>query len=198
MKDDPEALIGAIFDPDTYKPYDSDIEEAATNDFNVMLQLSSELLNEDVGGQPKDKLQNLARRLRAHIASRDTDCLPNETPDLTIATLWSAKGVTADHVYVIGLCKEAIPGIRRQEYPGTDLEYYEEQQRLFYVTVTRSKGTLVLSRALKVKRGEAPGLGLTVDGGRGHHVDLKISPFLLSIGSKLPNAIAGDKWQGCV
>jgi hypothetical protein len=41
--------------------------------------------------------------------------------------LWGAKGVTADHVYIIALCEEAIPGTRREEYPGSNLEFKEEQ-----------------------------------------------------------------------
>jgi hypothetical protein len=52
---------------------------------------------------------------------------PCETCDLQIATLWGAKGVTADHVYIIALCEEAIPGTRREEYPGSNLEFKEEQ-----------------------------------------------------------------------
>ena len=58
-------------------------------------------------------------------------------------TLWGAKGVTAEHVYLLGVCKEALPGERRDEYPGTDADYVDEQRRLFYVSITRAKKTLV-------------------------------------------------------
>ncbi len=65
---------------------------------------------------------------------------------LEIATLWGAKGVTADHVYILGLCAEALPGERKDDYPGTDEDHHEEQRRLFYVSITRTTKTLVMSR----------------------------------------------------
>ncbi|HWW82912.1 MAG TPA: 3'-5' exonuclease, partial [Vicinamibacterales bacterium] len=70
----------------------------------------------------------------------------DQTADLQVTTLSGAKGITAEHVYVLGMCQEAIPGARRDEYPGTEQEYVDEQRRLFYVSITRTKRTLVLSR----------------------------------------------------
>jgi superfamily I DNA/RNA helicase len=58
-----------------------------------------------------------------------------------------------------GVCREAIPGERREEYPGTEADYIDEQRRLFYVSITRPKKSLVLSRALKVRRGPARQMG---------------------------------------
>lgn len=109
-----------------------------------------------------------------------------------------AKGVTADHVYVIGLCEEAIPGTRREEYPGTDSEFMEEQRRLFYVSITRSKKTLVLSRAKSIARGQAKQLGLQVSGGGRFRAVLKMSQFLRDINDDLPNAESGEDWRGCL
>jgi superfamily I DNA/RNA helicase len=192
---DPETLISNVFDPARWKPWAPDDEEAVKNDFDVVLELSLGLLEETLGSA-EERLQNVARKLRSHIACRDTDTAAQGKPDLTIATLWSAKGVTADHVYVLGLCHEAIPGTKREDYPGTVKEHFEEQQRLFYVTVTRSKGTLVLSRALRVKRGDASKLGLGVHG-TAYYADLRISTFLTSLLSKLPTPVAGEDWAGC-
>jgi superfamily I DNA/RNA helicase len=112
--------------------------------------------------------------------------------------LWGAKGVTAEHVYLLGVCREAIPGERRDEYPGTDAEYRDEQRRLFYVSITRPKQTLVLSRALKVKRGLARQIGLKVSSNGGYWPPLRMSPFLEDILSVLPDAVAGESWAGCV
>ena len=50
----------------------------------------------------------------------------------------------------------------------------DEQQRLFYVSITRSKETLVISRALRIRRGPAKQLGLTVTPGSGFWADLKM------------------------
>ena len=123
--------------------------------------ICQELQNDNLESTAQGQLKEVARRLRYQIATREP-FVPDETSDLQVATLWGAKGVTADHVYVIGLCKEAIPGIRHEAYPGTDLEFREEQRRLFYVSITRSKKTLVLSRANSIARGQAKQLGLQV------------------------------------
>jgi hypothetical protein len=114
-----------------------------------------------------------------------------------IATLWSAKGVTADHVYVLGLNSEMIPGKRRDDYPGTDAEYYDEQKRLFYVTLTRSKKTLVLSRSQKLKRQEARSMGISVDNPGSLWPSLNVSPFLSQVMNRLPDGVQGGDWTGC-
>ena len=123
--------------------------------------------------------------------------MPDETADLQVATLWGAKGVTAEHVYVLVLCDEAIPGSRREEYPGTDREYEEEQRRLFYVSITRSKKTLVLSRGKSIRKGDALRIGLSVGTGGGYWVDLTMSRFLRDIIKFLPRAQPGESWAGC-
>ena len=120
----------------------------------------------------------------------------DEAHDLQVATLWGAKGVTAEHVYVLGLCEEALPGERRPEYPGTDEDFLEEQRRLFYVSITRSKRTLVLSRAKRIRRGEASRLGLSVSGGNRHWANLTMCPFLRDIMPGLPEAEDGESWGG--
>ena len=55
--------------------------------------------------------------LRYQIATREP-LSSGETVDLQIATMWGAKGTTAEHVYLLGACDEAIPGARREDYPG--------------------------------------------------------------------------------
>ena len=140
-------------------------------------------------------LRDSARRLRYMIATREpfeTD----ETHVLQVATLWGAKGVTADHVYVLGLCEEALPGERRLEYPGTDELFIEEQRRLFYVSITRSTSTLVLSRAKRILEGVARDLGLAVSGGTRYWADLNMCPFLRDIMPLLPEAQEGNTWDG--
>jgi len=94
-------------------------------------------------------------------------------------------------------CDEAIPGERRDEYPGTDTDFVEEQRRLFYLSITRAKRTLVISRATEVTRGEALRLGLAVDA-RPFRIDLEMTRFLRDILPLLPRAEPGDEWDGCV
>ncbi len=87
---------------------------------------------------------------------------------------------------------EVILVERRLEYPGTEEEFLEEQRRLFYVSITRSKCTLVLSRAKRIRRGAARRLGLSVNGWNQHWANLEMCPFLRDIMPCLPEAQDGD------
>ncbi len=148
-------------------------------------------------GSGIERLRAVARRLRYQIATREPFAVEESSPHIQVATLWGAKGVTAEHVYLLGACDEAIPGQPKEEYPGTAEEYFEEQRRLFYVSITRSKKTLVISRATSAETGEAMRMGLAIEPGHGYRVNLKMSRFLRDIVNQLPTAIDGKKWGGC-
>ena len=199
--EDALVLLKAVFDDTRWGVSQSPDAETATLDMGLILSktldIYQELGNDDPESTPQDRLRKTAQRLRYQIATREPFA-PDEAADLQIATLWGAKGVTAEHVYVIGLCKEAIPGTRREEYPGTDLEFVEEQRRLFYVSITRSRRTLVLSRARWVPKVKAKQLGLSIRAGVEDPIELEMSPFLHDVIAFLPRAIDGRRWAGCV
>jgi superfamily I DNA/RNA helicase len=140
-------------------------------------------------------LKQVAQRLRYQIATREP-FVPEEQTDVQVATMWGAKGITADRVFILGLCQEAIPGTRRPEYPGDDVDYFEEQRRLFYVSITRSKHLLVLSRPLSMQFRDAARMGLqgTSPKRRGSWVDFEMSPFLRDIRAHIPRAEQGADW----
>jgi superfamily I DNA/RNA helicase len=198
--EDALSLLKEIFDANRWGVDQSPEPETARLDMELLLtkacDICQELQSDNLYSTAQKQLKEVARRLRHQIATREP-FVPDESSDLQVATLWGAKGVTADHVYVIGLCKETIPGTRRDEYPGTDLEFKEEQRRLFYVSITRSKKTLVLSRAKSIARGQAKQLGLQVSGGNRYRAGLNMSPFLRDIIEGLPNAESGEDWRGC-
>lgn len=192
------ALIEEVFDVSLWgvaQQADSDIAEQARHDMKLARTKAHEICEELQTEHPESTTQQLlkevARRLRYQIATREP-FVPNEGTELSVATLWGAKGITADHVYVIGLCDEAIPGEKREEYPGTPNEFREEQKRLFYVSITRSKKTLVLSRASRMRQGEAAQLGLRPP----KHGNLEMCQFLRDIRRLLPNSQNGENWQG--
>lgn len=194
-------LLKEIFEANRWSVDQSPDPETARLDMELALakacDICQELQSDNLDSTAQEQLKEVARRLRYQIATREP-FVPDETSDLQVATLWGAKGVTADHVYVIGLCEEAIPGTRRGEYPGTDLEFKEEQRRLFYVSITRSKKTLVLSRAKSIVRGQAKQLGLQVSGGNRHRAGLEMSPFLRDVIQYLPRYQKGENWGGCL
>lgn len=199
--DDGLLLLQEIFDVNRWEVGDSSEFETAKLDMELLFIKASDICRDLEVNIPDstaaEKLKEVARRLRYQIATREP-FIADESSDLQITTLWGGKGITADHVYVIGLCEEAIPGIRREEYAGTDNEYKEEQRRLFYVSITRSKKTLVLSRAKSIARGQAKQLGLQVKSGRGFRANMEMSPFLRDIIQFLPNYQKGENWLGCL
>jgi DNA helicase-2/ATP-dependent DNA helicase PcrA len=197
---DPETLISSFFDPAHWPGNASDDDETVRQDFETVKRLALDIYGDNKMGEAEKDLRKTAASLRMHVATRDTEIVDEDEIDLTIATLWSAKGVTADHVYVLGLCEQAIPGEHQEDYPGTPAEHREEQQRLFYVSVTRSKRTLVLSRARYINFGDLASLKFVgaQPTNNPYVYKLTASPFLLKIMSALPAAVEGDKWAGCV
>jgi len=197
-------LIEEVFDHESYR-WVSDQTEHAENarlDMHVVLEKCKDMLadqqtDEEPAADVTAQLRRVARRLRYQIATREP-FVPGELADIHVSTLWGAKGVTAQNVYVLGLCAETMPGTQREEYPGTVSEYVEEQRRLFYVSLTRSKRTLVLSRPLSILKFAAARLGITADAtGRSSFAPLTMCPFLRDIKSYLPSSQTGENWRGC-
>ena len=198
--DDILALLNEVFDTNKWNGDQERDPETAKFDMELILSkardIYQELLSEDLELTELEQLKEVAVRLRYGIATRETFA-SDEQADLHVATLWGAKGVTADHVYIIGLCDEAIPGPCRDEYPGTETEFFEEQQRLFYVSITRCRKTLVLSRFKRIAQGEAARLGFTKGKGNGLR-QLKMCRYLHTIIDYLPYYQNGENWKGCV
>src|SRR5262249_680980 len=200
---DAASFLNSVFDPAGWvgAQYDQDRIQSATMDLRLLREKALALLKHEQDrrpeGQPVEHLRAVVERLRHQIATNEP-LATGEPSNLQVATMWGAKGVTAEHVYILGVCKEALPGQRRDEYPGTDAEYRDEQRRLFYVSITRAKRTLVISRALRVGRGAAKQLGLTVMTGSRYWADLGMSPFLHDIMGILPAAVQGASWSGCL
>jgi superfamily I DNA/RNA helicase len=198
--DAPDDFLREVFAPDRWISAETADAETAKLDLALGTSKATAMLDEIRTHKPKagaaSWLRDVARRLRYQIATREP-FVPDETANIQVATLWGAKGVTADHVYAVGLCDEAIPGTRRDEYPGTDRDYEEEQRRLFYVSITRSKRTLVLSRGEGIRPGDALRLGLSVTPTSRYWATLTMSRFLRDIIKYLPKAEPGGSWRGC-
>lgn len=191
-----------MFNIDVWKGTTPEDEiEVVTADMELVAGKAKSILAEieagkDVPTEALDKLRLVTQQLRYDIAVREPFA-PDGEVDIQVTTLWSAKGITADHVYVLGLTEQTLPGTKREEYPGTETDYQDEQRRLFYVSITRSKNTLVLSRSSKIKRNDAARLGMGNLPGTGPVVPLTMSPFLRSITRFLPDVVKGDAWRGC-
>jgi hypothetical protein len=192
---EPGAFIEAVLDPTLWSVGNTDDKDTIEKDLTILRDNALLILSEAGASSESisrvEILRKIASQLRYSIATREP-LLVGSGAKVKVSTLWGAKGLTADHVYVMGLCQEAIPGVRTEEYPGTDADYREEQRRLFYVSITRSKQTLVLSRPARIKPGDAKRLNLSVRRSRGHYCTLQMCPFLRDIMNELPDAVSGE------
>lgn len=197
--EDALAFLNEVFDTNKWGGEQSPDPETSRLDMELLLSKAVDIYQklEDRILTEHQKLMKVALGLRYQIATREP-FLPDEESDLQVATLWGAKGVTADHVYVIGLCNETMPGTPRDDYPLRDEDYFKEQKRLFYVSITRSRRTLVLSRSKTIPNGRAKQLGLSTSKGNQHRRFLKMSRYLRDIIKFLPRAQKGEEWDGCV
>lgn len=195
--DDPEGWITALFDDARWAPTAMINRDDAIADLRLAREKAWAIFESERENSPEvdgmDLLKRVARTLRYQIATREPFESESDA-NITVSTLWGAKGVTAAHVYILGLFKEALPGHRRSEYPGTDEEYFEEQRRLFYVSITRAKETMFLSRPLKINRNEAARLGIELAPGPSPWPVVEASPFLLEILGFLPSSEDGATW----
>lgn len=193
----PGHLIDACFDP---AEWGVETDSPDGLDLSMLRARAVEALGNLVDADDPERrsavLKEVAQDLRYAIATREPLVTQGEE-GVHVTTLWGAKGLTADHVYVLGLCDEAVPGQRSPEYPGDNLAYSEEQRRLLYVSLTRSKESLVISRATSADSREVKSLNLSAAARYGRwRWALTPSRFLRAISQYVPTSVAGEKWEG--
>ncbi|HEV2075478.1 MAG TPA: ATP-dependent helicase, partial [Thermoleophilaceae bacterium] len=112
---------------------------------------------------PDSTARDFARYLAAvaEAGMREEEAAPPESPEaVQVMTMHSAKGLEFEHVMVLGLGAERIPGARRpsdppvpdellkEELPADDRAAHEaEMRRLLHVAMTRARRGLVLAFA---------------------------------------------------
>ena len=188
----PADLVDHVLNPNLWVTDSS--PEFARDDILRLHAEATELLEAD----SQLSIGSLVDRLRYRIATRQPLGV-EEQPGIRIVTMWGAKGLTADFVYITGLCDEALPGPYDTESTGlTAGEYELEQLRLLYVSLTRAKKALVVSRPLKIKRGQVKPLHLSVrSAGSRFWQDLAQCRFFADIpAGHLPNSAPGESWLG--
>lgn len=195
----PTAVIDACFDPVKSVLFDA-VDPLAAPDLEL-LKLQAARALQETGWEAGEvdgaiALARITEDLRYRIATREPWDTTADDMDIHITTMWGAKGLTADHVYLACCCDEALPGRRPDEYPGTEAEYIEEQRRLFFVSLTRTRRTLVLSMPKSVANREALTLNLHSSRQNGpHRRFLTTSRFVRAAGGCLPDAVDGEHWN---
>ena len=122
--------------------------------------------------------------------------LPKGQDDVVrIMSLHKSKGLTAKSVVVAGCVVGALPTFRANLTSAERQRVLEEARRLFYVGITRTTKTLVLSSAAMCDWGEAKKMGFSITRRvRDGNGLLQASPFLSELGPAAPRAISGQKW----
>lgn len=122
--------------------------------------------------------------------------LPGDREDvIKVMSLYKSKGLTAECVLVVGCVAGALPTVRSGLSTAAKQQSIEEQRRLFYVSITRTRQTLVLSSAATAPYREAMQMGLTVARCLGSNAVLQASPFMSELGVDAPLALSGNQWR---
>ncbi len=151
-------------------------------DFEGLRELAAEL--------PKDAgAKHLLDMLRTSITQPE---LPTGVDYVRVMSLHKSKGLTADLVVVMGCVQGLIPHIDESLSQAEKDRILEEQRRLFYVALTRSRDTLVLSSVTNLPRDLAHRNQVRITG-RGQNVRTITSDFIYELGHSQPKPVPGAR-----
>jgi len=117
--------------------------------------------------------------------------IPLERTDVSIMSLHKAKGLEADLVIIPSCVEGLIPRIDADVATLEQQQQIDENRRLFYVGITRTRNTLVISTVRFIRRGDAISMNLSFKGD-GNVVELVPSRFIKELVSYLPELQTGN------
>lgn len=121
--------------------------------------------------------------------------LPMDAEYVRIMSLQKSKGLSADHVVVTNCVQGIIPAIKSDD-PEMIHRELEEQRRLFYVAITRSKKTLLLTNSSRMPFALAKAMGVDIGRRFDRNVAQTIaSQFINDLGPTAPKIIRGEGWD---
>ena len=126
--------------------------------------------------------------LRTSIAQPE---LPTDVDYVRVMSLHKSKGLTADLVVVMGCVEGLIPRIDDKLDYHEQNAMLEEQRRLFYVALTRTQQTLVLSSVRSLPGHEAYRLGVHFSG-NSLNASTITSRFINELGPARPTPMLGE------
>ena len=132
--------------------------------------------------------EELQEELRVRITQPE---LPTDVDYVRVMSLHKSKGLTADLVVVVGCVEGLIPTLAKGT-PAEQAKSLEEQRRLFYVAITRTRQALIISSVTQLPRKLAYSMGAEVRGGNPWHCPTIASRFLDELGPGRPAALVGS------
>ena len=118
-------LQNTYSDPDEYNEHKGNLQE---------------LVNVAEEFQPEDENDKLSEFLQQVALVSDLDSMNEESNNVTLMTLHSAKGLEFPTVFIAGMDEGIFPSQRTLQVPSE----IEEERRLMYVGITRAKEKLYL------------------------------------------------------
>jgi len=132
----------------------------------------------------------LYEHLRTNITQPE---LPTDVDYVRIMSLHKSKGLSADMVVVVGCVEGLVPHIEDNLPLAQELRQLEEQRRLFYVAITRTRNILLISSFTQIQRSAAFKIRAKVTRGVKTHASTITSRFITDLGRTCPRAIRGSQ-----
>jgi DNA helicase-2/ATP-dependent DNA helicase PcrA len=152
----------------------------------------SELRKVALGLVEKDTTpEQLLERLREELTHPD---IPEERAEISIMSLHKAKGLEADLVIISSCIEGLIPLIDEEKTPYEQQQELEENRRLFYVGITRTKKVLILSSILYMNVGTAKQMKIKHTMINKGLAKVQSSSFLRELGPSCPKPIKGEEF----
>jgi len=118
--------------------------------------------------------------------------LPTDVQYVRIMSLHKSKGLTADMVVVLGCIQGMIPSAIPKNIGASDRQrFIEEQRRLFFVAITRTRKTLVLSNFSRLPRDLAYKMRVPFRSGTAMEAYTIASQFMSELGASRPDTLRG-------
>jgi len=155
-------------------------------DWASSLRLYAQIIGED-----DCDARTLLERIKSKIIQPG---LPTDVEYVRVMSLHKSKGLTANMVVVQGCIAGMIPSVIPQGLtPLEQQRFIEEQRRLFFVALTRTSKTLVLSSILTLPRDLAYRMRVPLGrGGDAISARTRASMFLSELGSYASQPISGQ------
>ncbi len=135
--------------------------------------------------------RKLGDTIRRHVSQPE---MPTDVDYIRVMSLHKSKGLTADLVVVCGCLQGLIPSIDTDATPQEQQRAMEEQRRLFYVAITRTRQTLVLSSVTGLPSAVAFRMRARTTRTVGTTARTVASQFIHELGPQCPAAVTGQQF----
>lgn len=120
--------------------------------------------------------------------------LPEPSDSVRVLTLHKAKGLTAKMVVIVNCLEGCIPYIGTYASEREEQEALAEQERLFFVALTRTTNTLIISSTGIMRKGNASRMKAMAST-RPFWPETSPSRFIQMLGPNAPTPQLGDEYM---